>query len=130
MTCENEDKIADPGFKNFPAVPCYLEEWVKDNKNQQFIFDRESGIIKDAAHSFELCKQGNELSLCDFSGAAETGSFQKYHTKWRYDGVSQTLKHISDWVTHSHTFITLPNGPRSSWTPTFTKIAIQLTTST
>jgi len=98
ITCENEDKVNDPSFKNFPAAPCYLEEWVKDNKNQQFIFDRESGVIKDAAHSFELCKQGDELSICDFAAAdGASAAFTKYHTKWRYDGVSQTLKHISDW---------------------------------
>lgn len=36
ITCENEDRINEPGFNLFPAVPCYLEEWVKENKHQQF----------------------------------------------------------------------------------------------
>ena len=36
ITCENEDRIHEPGFNLFPAVPCYLEEWVKENKHQQF----------------------------------------------------------------------------------------------
>lgn len=36
LTCEN-DSEADP------ALPCYLEEWVKDNKHQQFHFDEATG---------------------------------------------------------------------------------------
>jgi len=36
ITCENEDRINEPGFNYFPAVPCYLDEWVKENMHQQF----------------------------------------------------------------------------------------------
>ena len=85
--------------RKYPAVPCYLEEWVKDTKHQQFFYDIESGVIKDGAHGFELCSENGQLSLCNFAGFDEStgsSSFTKYHTKWRYDGVTQTLKHLTD----------------------------------
>lgn len=55
ITCENEDRINAPGFNYFPAVPCYLEEWVKENQHQEFSWNEQTGFIKDAAHEWELC---------------------------------------------------------------------------
>ena len=54
ITCENEDRINQPGFNYFPAVPCYLDEWVKENKHQEFYYYEDSEFIKDAAHDWEL----------------------------------------------------------------------------
>tara|TARA_B110000977_G_scaffold196404_1_gene276702 strand:+ start:556 stop:726 length:171 start_codon:yes stop_codon:yes gene_type:complete len=34
LTCENEERISQPTFNKWPAVPCYLEEWVKERKDQ------------------------------------------------------------------------------------------------
>lgn len=55
ITCENEEKINKPGFHYFPAVPCYLEEWVKESKAQQFFYEEGTGYVKDGAHGMELC---------------------------------------------------------------------------
>ena len=55
ITCENEDRIGAPGFDYFPAVPCYLEEWVKENKHQEFHWVEDTKYIKDFAHEWELC---------------------------------------------------------------------------
>lgn len=100
ITCENEERIHAPGFSYFPAVPCYLEEWVKENKHQEFHYVEEGGYIKDMAHEWELCMQAGMLALCDWASydvhhanAAFTGS----HTSWHYDGVTETLQSVTDW---------------------------------
>jgi len=110
ITCENEDRIAAPGFSLFPAVPCYLEEWVKENKHMEFHYEEETGYIKDFAHEWELCSQGGELALCDWASYnvhTVSGSFSSSHTNWLYDGTTQTLQHETDYgatfpyVTHT-----------------------------
>lgn len=81
ITCEHEEANT--------LAPCYLEEWVKDTPAQQFFYDIETGMIKDGALGYELCNLDGKLNLCN----PET---YKQHTNWRYDGVSQTLKHLTD----------------------------------
>jgi hypothetical protein len=34
MDCESDGKTGDHDFHHFPSVPCYLEEWVKEDKSQ------------------------------------------------------------------------------------------------
>lgn len=99
ITCENEDRIHAPGFNYFPAVPCYLEEWVKENKHQEFHMT-DSGLIKDAAHEWELCNQAGYLALCDWASYnphIANGAFKDHHIDWLYDGTTQTLQHHTDW---------------------------------
>ena len=55
LTCEDEERIAEADFSSFPSVPCYLEEWVKENKHQQFHYVEADGAIKDFANEWELC---------------------------------------------------------------------------
>jgi len=91
ITCEDEDIINASNFTAFPAVPCYLEEWVKENQNQQFQYDEASGAIKDLAHGWELCSQNGSLSLCawdQYARNAASSTFSSKHSKWHYDGVT------------------------------------------
>jgi len=100
ITCENEDRIDAPGFNYFPAVPCYLEEWVKENKHQEFHWVEDSGFIKDFAHEWELCMQAGMLALCDWASYNRwhaNGAFSSSHTDWTYDGTTQTIQHPTDW---------------------------------
>lgn len=100
ITCENEDRIAAAGFSNFPAVPCYLEEWVKENKNQSFHYVEDTGYIKDFANEWELCMQAGNLALCDWASYNKNtanGGFSGTHTVWHYDGTTQTLQNVQDW---------------------------------
>lgn len=99
ITCENEDRIHAPGFNYFPAVPCYLEEWVKENKHQEFHMT-DSGLILDAAHEWELCSQAGYLALCDWASYhpnIANRAFRDKHIDWLYDGVTQTLQHHTEW---------------------------------
>ena len=100
ITCENEDRINQPGFNYFPAVPCYLDEWVKENKHQQYHYVEETGVVKDFAHEWELCIQFGRLALCNWSafvpGHAHP-TFSSEHTKWWYDGVTMTLQNKQSW---------------------------------
>lgn len=95
ITCENEDRIGAPGFNYFPAVPCYLDEWVKENPHQEFSWTGyDNGVIKDAAHSWELCSQAGMLALCDWASYnphIASGYFSSTHTTWMYDGTTNTL---------------------------------------
>lgn len=89
ITCENEDRINEPGFNYFPAVPCYLDEWVKENQHQQFSYEEHNQTIKDAKHDWELCVQFGRLALCDWDNYVESHahpSFSSSHTAWYYDG--------------------------------------------
>lgn len=100
ITCENEDRINQPGFNYFPAVPCYLEEWVKENPHQQFSYEETKGTLKDFKHEWELCAQFGRLALCDWAsfvvGHAHP-AFASTHSKWTYDGVTQTLQELKPW---------------------------------
>ena len=100
ITCENEDRINQPGFNYFPAVPCYLDEWVKENKHQEFYFYEESGYLKDAAHDWELCIQFGRLALCNWSAflpGHTHPAFSSKHTGWWYDGITMTLQAKAEW---------------------------------
>lgn len=100
ITCENEERIAASGFSYFPAVPCYLEEWVKDNRHQEFHYVEETEYIKDFAHEWELCSQAGYLALCDWASYnvhTANAAFSSSHTTWHYDGVTQTIQHLADW---------------------------------
>ena len=100
ITCENEDRINQPGFNYFPAVPCYLDEWVKESQHQQFHYEESTGVIKDFAHEWELCIQFGRLALCNWSayvaGHAHP-AFSDHHIDWWYDGVTETLQHKTSW---------------------------------
>jgi len=100
ITCENEDRINQPGFNYFPAVPCYLDEWVKENKHQEFYYYEETGFIKDAAHDWELCIQFGRMALCNWAafvpGHAHP-AFSADHAKWWYDGQTQTIQNKQEW---------------------------------
>jgi len=100
ITCENEDRITATGFNYFPAVPCYLDEWVKENKHQEFHYvedtTTQTGLLKDFAHEWELCIQAGMLALCDWASYnyhVANYSFSSSHIDWLYDGTSQTLTH-------------------------------------
>jgi len=96
LTCEDEDRIAESDFHTYPSVPCYLEEWVKENKNQQFHYVEGSGVVKDFAKEWELCVQNGKLQLCDYSQVnvhTISSGFNTGHFSWLYDGVSETLNH-------------------------------------
>ena len=99
ITCENEDRINQPGFHYFPAVPCYLEEWVKENKHQEFHYDEKTGYVHDYAHEWELCRQAGYLALCDYSqvGKETNYYYNRQRDDWLYDGVTQTLQHHTSW---------------------------------
>lgn len=100
ITCENEDRISAAGFNYFPAVPCYLEEWVKENKHQEFHWVEETGYVKDFAHEWELCSQAGYLALCDWASYSywhSSSYFSSSHTNWLYDGVTETLQHNTTW---------------------------------
>ena len=95
ITCENEDRINEPGFHYYPAVPCYLDEWVKENKHQQFTYEEKNHTVKDMHHEWELCIQYNRLALCDWDSYNETSvnpAFSGNHTAWWYDGITETLR--------------------------------------
>merc|ERR1719453_1504424 len=99
ITCENEDRINAPGFNYFPAVPCYLDEWVKENKHQEFHYvenaDKLTGRLKDFAHEWELCIQYGLLALCDWNSYNQyiaSSAFSGTRTDWTYDGTTQTLQ--------------------------------------
>lgn len=47
ITCEDDQRKNSAWFNMFPALPCYLEEWVKDDPAQLFTFDEAAGTIKD-----------------------------------------------------------------------------------
>ena len=96
ITCENEDRINQPGFNYFPAVPCYLDEWVKENKHQSFTFDEKTGFIKDMAHEWELCIEFGLLALCNFAAAIEGHThpaFSMTQIPWWYDGATMTIQY-------------------------------------
>lgn len=99
ITCENEDRIHEPGFNYFPVVPCYLDEWVKENKHQEYYYYEDSKAIKDAAHGWDLCIQFGRLGLCDFSqvNPHTHGAYDRHPTQWWYDGVTMTLQSKRDW---------------------------------
>jgi len=100
ITCENEDRISAPGFHYFPAVPCYLDEWVKENPHQEFHYEESTGYVRDDAHHWELCSQAGYLALCDWASYSPYyahSAFSSSHTDWLYDGVTQTLQHKTDW---------------------------------
>ena len=100
ITCENEDRINEPGFHYFPAVPCYLDEWVKENKHQQFHYVEETGVVKDYAHEWELCIQFGRLAICDwslYSPGHTNAAFSGEHIAWWYDGITQTFQHKTEW---------------------------------
>ena len=110
ITCENEDRINQPGFNYFPAVPCYLDEWVKESPHQQYTYEEKTGVVKDMAHEWELCVQFGRLALCDWASYVEGHAhpaFAHAHVAWWYDGVTQTLREKRDWgsrfpyVTHT-----------------------------
>jgi len=91
ITCENEDRINAPGFNYFPAVPCYLDEWVKENPHQEFFWNEQTGFIKDGAHNWELCSQVGYLAICDWASYnvhIANGAFSSSHIDWLYDGVT------------------------------------------
>jgi hypothetical protein len=91
ITCENEDRIDAPGFNYFPAVPCYLDEFVKDNEHQQFTWEEKTGFLKDVAHEWEVCIQFGLLALCKWAAyAKETAhpAFSDHHIPWMYDGIT------------------------------------------
>lgn len=95
ISCENEDRIDKPGFNRFPVVPCYLDEWVKENKHQQFSYEESTGVVKGMKRDWELCIQFGHLGLCDFSKANHRRvhpAYNKKHIKWWYDGVTMTLQ--------------------------------------
>lgn len=99
ITCENEDRIHAPGFNLFPVVPCYLDEWVKESKHQEFYYYEDTKSIKDAAHGWEVCIQFGMLGLCDFSqvDSHTNPAYDRTPTQWWYDGVTQTLQSKRDW---------------------------------
>ena len=100
ITCENEDRITAAGFNYFPAVPCYLEEWVKENKHQEFHYVEDTGHIQDFAHEWELCIQSGLLALCDWASYnphVANGAFKSTHDTWLYDGTTETIKSPTDW---------------------------------
>lgn len=104
ITCENEDRINAPGFNYFPAVPCYLDEWVKENKHQEFHYvedaTTQTGLLKDFAHEWELCIQVGMLALCDWASYnihVANGMFSSSHIDWLYDGTHQAITHPTDY---------------------------------
>jgi FKBP-type peptidyl-prolyl cis-trans isomerase 2 len=100
ITCENEERISAPGFNYFPAVPCYLDEWTKDNKHQEFHYVEATEYIQDFAHEWELCIQAGALALCDWASYnrwVASGYFSASHTTWEYDGTTETIQHPTDY---------------------------------
>lgn len=94
LTCENSWRPARPWWRRWPAIPCYVEEWVKENKNQEFIFDEATSSIKDGEREWKLAMQGGLLSLANFSDVYWGTSrwFSRSETEWSYESASQTLE--------------------------------------
>lgn len=100
IDCENEDRVNSYWFSYYPAVNCYLEEWVKETKSQEFFWHEDTKAIHDGDKNWELCYQSGALALCDFSRYSygyTSWYFWHYHMVWHYDGVTQTLQHNFWW---------------------------------
>lgn len=54
LCCEDEDKMNLPEFKKFPAIQCYLEEYVKGDPNQLWVWDDYTFYLKNVATGMYL----------------------------------------------------------------------------
>ena len=43
-----------PGFKNFPALQCYIEEYIKGDQNQLWVWDPDTFYLKNVATGMYL----------------------------------------------------------------------------
>lgn len=54
LCCEDDDKMSTPEFKKFPALQCYLEEYVKGDQNQLWVWDDWTYYLKNVATGMYL----------------------------------------------------------------------------
>jgi len=94
LTCENSWRPKRSWWRRWPSIPCYVEEWVKENKNQEFFFDEPTKTIKDGEREWHLGMQGGLLGLVDYSAIYRWTSrrFSRTKTEWSYESASKTLE--------------------------------------
>lgn len=94
LDCENTYRPTRTYWRRWPIIPCYLDEWVKENKNQEFYYNEDDHSIKDAEREWKLGMQGSLLGLVDYSAIYWWTSrrFSRTPDEWSYESTSQTLE--------------------------------------
>lgn len=54
LCCQDDDGMKAPGFKKFPALQCYLEEYVKGDPYQLWVWDDVTFYLKNVATGMYL----------------------------------------------------------------------------
>ena len=54
LTCQDDDGMKAPGFEKFPALQCYLEEYIKGDTNQLWVWDPDTFYLKNVATGMYL----------------------------------------------------------------------------
>ena len=52
LCCQDDDNVASPNFAKWPANQCYLEEYVKHDPHQLWIWDDQTFFLKNVATGF------------------------------------------------------------------------------
>lgn len=67
LCCQDDQNIVSPGFSKWPANNCYLEEYVKHDPNQLWVWDDQTFFLKNVATGFYLTKgPDNRLIMGDY----------------------------------------------------------------
>jgi len=68
LCCQDDENIASAGFAHWPANQCYLEEYVKHDPNQLWVWDETTYYLKNVATGFQLAVGPNgRLIMADFA---------------------------------------------------------------
>merc|ERR1711898_22035 len=92
--CENSWRPLRSWWRRWPIIPCYLDEWTKEDKNQEFFYEETGKTIHDGQREWKLCHQGGLMGLCDYGSITSWTSrwFTITATEWSYESEYQTLE--------------------------------------
>ena len=94
LSCENSLRPNRSYWRRWPIIPCFLDEWTKEDKNQEFTYTESDKTIHDNEREWKLCHQGGLLGLCDYGSITYWTSrwFSRTATEWSYESEYQTLE--------------------------------------
>lgn len=66
LCCQDDEYMTSANFAKWPAIQCYLEEYVKYDKNQLWVWDENTFYLKNVATGFSLTVYEWKLVMADY----------------------------------------------------------------
>ena len=82
LTCQDDEGLVSPNFKFFPALQCYLEDYVKGDQNQLWVWDPDTFFLMNVATKMYLMDYHKTLMMGHFAAGMVNWDIVKKDYPW------------------------------------------------